>query len=535
MADFEKILQAAGDFGLFQKLLLFALSFPNLLIPFHVTSLIFHQASMSSSFHHCNTNWILTVGPNLTKKEQLSLTVPQLLDGSFSMCEMFAPVNWSLENIRQFGLNETTSCMHGYIHDTSYYEFDLVCDQAFLVGVAQTTFLTGILVGSLLFGPFSESYICLLLLSPYYIYFRIVFMIIAMYVTGLSPNVYVYMASQFIIGVSFGGFRINSVILATEWIGMTKRAYAVCLGQVTAALGQCVLIGVVYFIRDWRTAQFIMGAPSFFTVIYIWFLPESARWLLEQGRTEESKKAVLKAAAFNKRTVPDALLVKLSKEKVIETGGIKSLLSSSVLRKYFLTLIYAWAALNLAYTSLSLNVGKFGMGIFTTQLIFGLTEIPAHILCVWLSELAGRKPSLMSTLLLGGTTCLVSVFIPHAPAVVALVTTGRFFMNWAGSICYVYTQELFPTSVRQTATGLAYIVAKMGGMLSPLLNLLGVFHEIIPTVVLSIFSISAGALAFLLPETKRTELPDSMEEAERKRYKHSATILNCGPMEQLFG
>jgi len=40
-----------------------------------------------------------------------------------------------------------------------------------------------------------------------------VLMLIFTVVTGLSPNFYVYLASQFINGVAYGGFRINSVIL----------------------------------------------------------------------------------------------------------------------------------------------------------------------------------------------------------------------------------------------------------------------------------------------------------------------------------
>uniref|UniRef100_A0AAY4A459 Uncharacterized protein n=1 Tax=Denticeps clupeoides TaxID=299321 RepID=A0AAY4A459_9TELE len=388
MADFGEILLAAGDFGLFQKLLLFALCFPNIMLSFHVTSLVFNQASVSPSFHHCNTDWILAVGPNLIKEEQLNLTVPQLQDGSFSMCEMFAPVDWSLEDIRLFGLNKTTGCMHGYVHDFSLFDstiFDLVSASSYTIYMHQD------MVQKLLYRATQIS---------------VVTMTIGTYATGLSPNIYVYMASQFIVGISYGGFRINSVILATEWIGMKKRAYAACLGQVMAALGQCILVGIVYFIRDWRTAQFIMGAPILLTCIYIWFIPESARWLLDRGRTEECKKGVLKAAAINKRTVPDALLMKVCM-------GVALALGSFVLRKYFLTLVFAWAALNLAYTSLSLNVGKFGMDIFITQLIFGLTEVPAHLICLWLLELVGRKPSLMSTLLVGGTMCLVSVFIPE--------------------------------------------------------------------------------------------------------------------------
>ena len=41
------------------------------------------------------------------------------------------------------------------------------------------------------------------------------------------------------------------------------------------------------------------------------FIPESARWLLDRGKTEQARKLILKAAAINKRTVPDRLLEKV--------------------------------------------------------------------------------------------------------------------------------------------------------------------------------------------------------------------------------
>lgn len=125
MADFGEILEAVGEFGLFQKLLLIGLSFPNTLLPFHLTSLIFNQGNGGQ---RCDTDWILAAGPNLTLEEQLNLTIPRHQDGSFSTCHMFVPVDWDLSAIRGDGLNDTTTCINGYVHDLSVFKTSIVSD-----------------------------------------------------------------------------------------------------------------------------------------------------------------------------------------------------------------------------------------------------------------------------------------------------------------------------------------------------------------------------------------------------------------------
>uniref|UniRef100_A0A671YA48 Solute carrier family 22 member 13a n=1 Tax=Sparus aurata TaxID=8175 RepID=A0A671YA48_SPAAU len=487
MVAFEEILRTVGEFGLFQKLLIFGLTFPYFLIPVFFGSFLFIE---SDPERHCNTDWILKADPNLTTDEQLNLTLPREEDGTFSRCQMFIPSDWDIGAIREYGLNETTGCNNGWVYSKTLYEFDLVCDKSAMVEVVQTVFMFGALVGAFIFGPIAESYG-----RRRTVQLPAVLSLISVIVAGVAPNFYIYIVSQFVVGAGLAGYRINSVVLATEWIGVTQRSFAPCLAQMSAALGQCALAGLVYAIRDWRIAQYVLAGGQAFVLLYIWGIPESARWLLGQGRTEEANKFIHRVAAINKKKIPDNLLEEVSQ---------------------------IWFSVNLGCFCLTLNVGKFGLSIFLVQLLFGMSEIPAHLLCILLLELIGRKKSLISTILMGGFVCLLTLAFPQGEnscfnliySITVLAAAGRFFFNWAASVCNVYIQELFPTSVRQTAFGLGSIAYRVAGLLSPLLNMLATYYWNLPIIVFSSLGVVSGALVFLLPETCKKDLPDSTAEAE---------------------
>ncbi|XP_044150187.1 solute carrier family 22 member 13-like isoform X1 [Bufo gargarizans] len=508
MTDFGEILKHVGEFGRFQKCLVLMLCFLSVFNAFHMFGQVFMGISVP---HHCNTNWILEKNPNLTEDYQLNLTIPHNERGGYEQCLMHTPVDWDIESIERYGLNSTEECRNGWVYDTSQQkstlvtEFNLVCHRKEETEISQSIYMSGLLIGSIIFGPLGDRIgrrpvilISMLLMFS--------FGIGAAFVTEF----YVYIALRCVVGMAMSGVLINNLVLVAEWVGSSHRAYATITGHVCFAVGLMVLAGLSYGIRNWRWLQIAGSAPTGLLFFYIWVLPESPRWLLIKGKYEEAKNLLQKAAHFNGRTIPEELLLQLQEEKQSKSGTMLDLFRIPYLRKVTLVMSFVWFVNSLVYYGLSLNVGSFGLDIYLTQLIFGAVEIPARLGSMFIVQIIGRKLSQSLCLLLGGTVCLVIIAIPKTlpVAVTVLAVIGKFAIAASFSICYIYAAEVFPTVIRQNGVGLCSMTARVAGIISPLISLLDKYHPAIPMGIYGSGPIIGGLLCFLLPETRNRELQD---------------------------
>ncbi|CAH1268955.1 SLC22A5 [Branchiostoma lanceolatum] len=487
MVDYEAALEYLGSFGKYQKIkfaLLFVMQMP---VAFHMLAMSFLAAKVD---HHCVLPGLKEAGFEPKDACALNYSIPLVYnedegDWVFSKCTRYSDVGiYSLGNLscpyfattNETGGRSVEKCDQGWWYDRSQYhesiftEFDLVCENKAMSNIAQALYMLGVLLGSVGFGQLSDIIGRKKTMLPCLI-LQIIFGVAA----AFAPNLTSFIIFRLIVGAACLGSFLPAFVAVTEMVGTEKRTLVATWCQISFAFGLIIMALLAYLLRSWRHLQLTISLINVPMLPLWWYMIESPRWLQSQGRDKEVERIIREAAKVNGVVVPDSVFTAKKAEPKLDT------------RKY--------TVLDLVRTP---NMRKRSIIIFFN----------------W------RYPH-SAALVLGGIACLFTPYLapPYVaehlnPLSITLAMIGKFAVTANFNIIYFWTAEMYPTVVRNVGVGTSSMWARVGGVIYPFVLLSDTAWGPLPYLIFGVLSVTAGAIALLLPETLGVPLPETLEEGE---------------------
>ncbi|KAG5831748.1 solute carrier family 22 member 7-like [Anguilla anguilla] len=542
---FEDVLADLNGFGRYQVLMITLLFIPRVILPLHFLLVNFMAAVPD---HRCHIRGLDDgdAFANLTLDQRLTVSIPTQEDGTLSSCRMFRePQFHLLHNSSNATEIPAVPCLYGWVYDNSTFastvatEWDLVCDRKGMNKAIGTIFFIGVMCGAVAFGTLSDRFGRKTMLLVSYL-LSISFGL----ASAFSKSYLMFGIMRFFTGFGLTGISIISIVLSIEWVEKENRAFIGVLGSMSWTLGNMMLAGFAYFVNEWRLLIIAVTAPLGLAIITWWWIPESARWLIANGKVETAHKYLMKCAAFNNKKEA-ASKIKLQTLSNVVTVNDKNkrytyldLVKTPNMRKRVAVTGVLWYGVASTYYGISLDITSFGLNMYLTHFIYGAIEVPAKVLVYFSLNTIGRRKTQVGTLILTGVCIAINIITPkdmwYFRTIVAVL--GKGLSEASFTSVFLYTSELYPTVVRQNGLGYSSFTARLGVSIAPLIMLLDDVWKLLPQVILCLVAISTGLLASLLPETHNELLPETIEDVEqtRKRSVHPPTQeKNDSPLKPL--
>ncbi|XP_069134981.1 organic cation transporter protein-like isoform X2 [Argopecten irradians] len=526
--DFDRIVQALGTFGRYQKRLYFLICISSCFVGFFA---VISAILLAAPEHRCKIPGYDNDTYNIQSDLHLALInsyIPPSSDEThkYDQCHLYS-FNFSAVTFDNSShpINATKTQCSEWVYSREVFKetftskHNLVCNDSSKPSLAKSMFFVGILIGAFFFGNLSDG-----IGRRKTFILAVITMLASTLALAFSPNYAAFCAFIAMIGATTQGVFLVGFVIGMELVGPSRRTFTGIVSEYFFALGLVILSGVAYFIRHWEYIEIACAAPFSIILVYWWLLPESPRWLITKRRYEEAKVILLKAAKVNKVVLTDDILK--VKEKDVDApkdGKIWQLFTSRVLLLRTLVIFFNWCMVTMAYYGLSLNSGNLGGNFYLNFCLSGLVEFPAYTIVILLVDRVGRKWLHCISMIVGGAFCLSTIFTilyldeKYQAVTTALAMLGKLGAAAAFAIIYMYSAELFPTVVRNAGMGASSCIARLGAIAAPFIadsgdKIGGKMGKAFPLVVFGVASIVAGVLALHLPETLNQELPETIED-----------------------
>lgn len=354
----------------------------------------------------------------------------------------FAVISGALPFLKeQFGLNE-------------YWE-----------GFATGCLALGAMIGCVIAGSSAEKYG-----RRYSLLIAGVLFTVSSFGMAASNGLGVFIFSRFIAGVGVGMASMLSPLYIAEIAPSHVRGRMVAINQLTIVIGILITNLVNYSLRNvgadaWRWMFGLGAVPSTLFIVGVLWLPESPRWLMQNGKGEAALKILTKIGGLQyanelglKMTVSNTKQPSVSYKAVFEKAVLPA-----VLVGIGLAVFQQLCGINVVFNYTAVLFESIGFSkddqLLQTVFIGGINLI-FTLVAMSLIDKVGRKPLMLigaiglSILyviisnLLGLKSQHVSWFL--------LAAIGLYACSMA-PVTWVLISEIFPNKIRAKATSVAVL------------------------------------------------------------------------------
>ncbi|OLZ68870.1 MFS transporter [Streptomyces sp. IMTB 2501] len=340
------------------------------------------------------------------------------------------------------------------------HDFNLGSTMSGLIGSAS---LIGMFVGGLVFGHVTDR------IGRQKVYLAdITAFILLSAAQYFAPDPWTLTLLRFAMGIAIGADFAIAGTIASEFAPRRSRGPLLVVMVTMWSVGAATAYVVGWLMMrsghdDWRWMMASSAVPAVLILLLRFGTPESPRWLMNQGRTEDARQVVRQMLG------PDADLGDLEAETTTRSRYTDIFQGVYLRRTVFVGVFWACQLLPIyaittyeptILSSLGLAHGNSAyLGSVALQIFYILGSL-SGILFVN----RGRRPLLLWSFALSALPLLVLSLIAEPTPTAVIVLFAVFGVASFSSQCLqaIYPSELFPTGVRATANGFATGTSRIG-------------------------------------------------------------------------
>ncbi|GFP81663.1 organic cation/carnitine transporter 3 [Phtheirospermum japonicum] len=401
-------------------------------------------------------------------------------------------------------------------------EWSLQCAGSVITGLPASAFLFGCLVGGFALATLADSSMG----RKNLLVFCSMVMSITGVLTAFSNNLWIYTGLRFVSGFGRGTIGTCALVLSTELVGRRWREYIGIVGFSFSTLGFLSLPAIAFSLKDssWRLVYIWTCVPSLLYSVSVFFLVrESPRWLFIKGRKEEfaetlrsiagpTDRAGLTQSFFGRCT---ELEENCSQETDI-FSAVRILVEKGWGLRRLAVVMVVGIGVGMVYYGMPLGLGTLSFDLYLSVTLNALSELPSSLVTFLLIGRLNRRGFITGLTLVSGICSVSCVLVKWKVMQIGLELVSFFSACAAFGVLMIYSLELFPTCVRNSAVSMVRGALVFGGALSPVLIAAGRKNGLLSYGVFGVTILVCGLFVVFLPETKGKVLCDTMEEEERK-------------------